>query len=88
METDLINRLFYKDSNSFRANEPSSLRTRNPGRGSKISYDFDSELNLLSKYNIKNSSNNIEKKFDFNSFNEYLEKLALNEDKKGNKNWY
>jgi hypothetical protein len=84
METDLINRLYYNDSNSFRGNKetlsPKSPNIHKMGSKFKLSYDFDSELNLLTK---KSANLNNERKFDYNSFNEFLDKLASYENKKG-----
>lgn len=76
----MINRLFYNDSNSFKLNEPLSPKLRNNGSRMKLSYDFDSELNLYTKKSV--NLNNENKKFDYNSFNEYLDKLANYENKK------
>jgi hypothetical protein len=48
----------------------------------KLSYDFDSELNLFTKKSVNLNNENNNKKFDYNSFNEYLDKLASYENKK------
>ena len=84
LETDLINRLYYNDSNSFRLNkEPLSTNSPKIHKSAnrlKLSYDFDNEFNLLTK---KSANFNNNRKFDYNSFNEFLDKLACYENKKG-----
>lgn len=81
----MINRLYYQDSNSFKLNKdtlsPKSPRINNSSNRLKLSYDFDSELDLFTK---KSANLNNERKFDYNSFNEFLDKLASYENKKGN----
>jgi hypothetical protein len=85
IETDLINRLYYNDNNSFKLNKetlsPKSPNNHNSASRLKLSYDFDSEINLFTK---KSTNLNNDRKFDYNSFNEYLDKLASYENKKGN----
>ena len=85
IETDLINRLYYNDNNSFKLNKetlsPKSPNNHNSASRLKLSYDFDSEINLFTK---KSANLNNDRKFDYNSFNEYLDKLASYENKKGN----
>lgn len=78
LEVDLINRLYYNDSNSFKVSEPLSPKIRNSGSRLKLSYDFDHELSLSNKKSL----NINDKKFDYNVFNEYLDKLANYENKK------
>lgn len=71
LETNLLNRLYYNDSNVLKINEPLSPKNNISRNNLKILNDLEEDEN----YHAKNISSN-EKKFDYSNFNEYLDKLV------------